>query len=369
MKNKISQRVNKIKESPIRKIFSLAAANRGEFINLSIGQAHFKTSLKLKKSAQKAIEHDCNFYEQTAGNILLRKKIAEKLNKKNKIKASYENILISSGVSGGIFLALSSLINEKDEVIITDPLFTMYEQILNFLGAKILYHDTYPDFRLNPEKLKKLISKKTKLIIINSPNNPTGMVYDKLELTKLAEIADKYKTLILSDEIYEVFDYNKKFLSIGSIYQNTITLNGFSKSHSIPGWRLGYVHAPNEIIEAMKKLQQYTFVCAPSFAQQAIISEINADLSSQVAEYKKNSEFIYKKMSNDFNLQKPEGAFYAFIKLPKNKKFIENAIKNKVLIVPGSAFSRKNTHFRISFATDLNTLEKGIEILKKIELK
>jgi aspartate/methionine/tyrosine aminotransferase len=365
MSIKTSKRADKISKSPIRAVFDLAAGNKGEYINLAIGQPHFDVPSMLKTSTIRAIEEGSNSYEQSIGNIGLRKKIAEKLKNKNFINADYNNIIITSGVSGGIFLALSSIIDENDEVIISDPLFGMYKQILNFLGAKIIIHNTYPEFRLKAEKLKKLISKKTKLIIINSPNNPTGMVYDKNELCKLAEIADKFNTPVLSDEIYEKFDYKNKFFSIGSIYENTITLNGFSKSHSITGWRLGYAHAPAEIIEAMVKIQQYTFVCAPSLAQKAMINNININLSRNIAQYKKNSQLVFKEMRNNFDLIEGEGAFYAFIKIP-NKNFIKKAIEKKVLIVPGSAFSVRNTHFRLSFAAKTEDLKKGLDILNSL---
>jgi len=360
----LSDRINKIEESGIRKIFTLSAGNQDGYINLSIGQPDFQISKKLKQAAREAIENNNNSYTQTQGNIKLREKIAKKLDSENNIKAKSEEIIITAGVSGAIFLLFNAVFNPKDEVIVPDPYFVMYRQLLNFLDVKMIPLDTYLDFHLKGKKLEKLITKRTKAIIINSPNNPTGAVYGKEELGGVAKIARKHELLVISDEIYEKFDYENKFFSIGGIYKNTVTLNGFSKSHAITGWRLGWAHGPKEIIKAMNKLQQYTFVCAPSFAQRALLNEFNADIKKEVKRYKDNRDFLYNSLKDKYELNMPEGAFYAFIKIPDGQKdFIKKAIKNKLLIVPGNVFSKRDDYFRVSFAVDKETLKKGVEIL------
>ena len=363
----LSNRINKIEESGIRKIFALAAGNRGRYINLSIGQPDFQVPKKIKQAAKKAIEKNNNSYTQTQGNMKLREKIVGKLNSENNIKAKSEEIIITAGVSGAIFLLFSSVLNPGDEVIVPDPYFVMYRQLLNFLDVKMMPLNTYPDFHLRGKRLEKLITRKTKTIIINSPNNPTGAVYGKDELGEAAKIARKHDLLVISDEIYEKYDYENKFFSIGSIYNNTVTLNGFSKSHAITGWRLGYAHGPKEIIRAMNKLQQYTFVCAPSFTQGALLNEFNADIKKEVKRYKDNRDFLYNSLKDKYKLNIPEGAFYAFIKTPDNQKdFIKKAIDNKLLIVPGNVFSKRDDYFRVSFAVDKETLKKGVEILSRM---
>jgi len=248
------------------------------------------------------------------------------------------------------------------------------------LEAKFVSLDTYPansgagqDFHIDPEKLEKLITPacagqapKTKAILLNSPNNPTGAVYTKEELEKIADIARKNDLLVISDEIYEKFDYDNNFFSIGSIYKKTVTLNGFSKSHSITGWRVGYAHGPKEIIEAMNKLQQYTFVCSPSFAQFALAEELSPEIG-EIENYKKKRDFVYENLRDKYELNIPEGAFYAFVKIPESQKdFVNKCIKNKLLVVPGNVFSDRNDYFRISFAADDEMLKKGIEILKSL---
>jgi len=362
----LSKRIQKIESSGIRKVFDLATKNKGKFVNFSIGQPHFETPKKLKISAQKAILDNCNAYTPTQGILKLREEISKNLKKTRKIKANPENIIITAGTSGAIFLLFSSIFDAGDEVILLDPYFVMYQQILNFLGVKIKYLDTYPDFHINPEKLEKIISPKTKVIIINSPNNPTGAVYAKKEIEKVVKIAKKNDLLIISDEIYDAYDYDQNFFSPASIYEKTILLSGFSKSHSITGWRIGYAYGPSEIIEAMNKLQQYTFVCAPSFAQNAMLGNIDSIPKDEIINYKKKRNFVYENLKDLYELNMPEGAFYAFIKIPKNQKnFIEKLLKNNLLVVPGEVFSQKKGYFRISFAVSDEELEKGIDILKK----
>lgn len=363
----LSQRLNQIEESGIRKIFNLAAQSKGEFVNLSIGQPHFPASKRLKESACRAIKDDRNIYTVTAGQLELREKIALKLRLENNIPAKAEDVIVTSGSSGSIFLAMSATLNPGDEIIITDPYFVSYKQVALFLGLKIRFWNTYPDFRPDTANLEKLITKKTKALFLNSPNNPTGMAYGKDEIEAIARIAKKHKLLVFSDEIYEKFDYENKHYSIGRIYDKTVTLNGFSKSHSITGWRLGYAHGPSEIIAGMQKLQQYTFVCAPSMAQFAIIDCFDDLPTKEYAAYKDKRDLLYDSLKAKYDLVKTEGAFYAFIRIPdKRPNFVEELIKKKLLVVPGSVFSERSTHFRVSFAVDDKTLEKGIRILNSM---
>ncbi len=363
----LSERIKNIESSGIRKIFELAANNKGDFVDLSIGQPHYSANKNLKINACRGVQENNNLYSSTQGILSLRQEIAGKLKKQNNINANPEDIIITSGVSAGIFLAFSSIINRNDEVILPDPCFVLYRQIIKFLGGKPVFLDTYPNFHINPDNLEKLITKKTKAVVINSPSNPTGMVYGKEEIAQIVKVANKHKLLIVSDEVYENFDYEKKFFSPASIYFNTITLNGFSKSHFITGWRLGYAHGPKKIIQAMNKLQQYTFVCAPTPLQHALVGCIEKESNKKVEEYKKNRALLYSKLKNFYEFKITEGAFYAFIKIPKGQKdFINKVIKNKLLVVPGEVFSEKRGYFRISFAVPRQTLEKGIKILLKV---
>jgi len=356
-----------MEESGIRKVFEMAAQNQGDMVDFSIGQPHFYTPESLKESLCRAGQEDFNRYTSTKGLQGLREQIVSKLQNRNGISASMEEVMVTSGVSGAIFLSLASIVDPGDEVVLPDPYFVLYKQLLDFLGAETVFWDTYPDFHPDPDKLKKLINSRTKAVILNTPNNPTGMVYSRSELEKVAEVAEQKGVWVLADEVYEKFDFDNRFFSIGSIYDKTITWNGFSKSHLITGWRVGYVHAPAEIIEAMNKLQQYTFVCAPAPTQRALELEGEIDLSHCVNVYKSNRDLLVSRLKSEYQFRTPEGGYYAFVKYPEGKKdLVQDLIRYQVLVIPGEVFSRKSGYFRISLAVDPETLKKGIEILNKI---
>jgi len=368
VKKYLADRTALIDASGIRKIFNLAASMKDP-VNFSIGQPDFDVPEPLRQVAIDAIQHGKNKYTQTGGDPALCAKIAGQIT----AQFGWQNpsVLFASGVSGGLLLAFMSLINPGDEVIIPDPYFVMYKHLVNLLGGKCVFIDTYPDFRLHPEKIADKITNKTKLIVINSPCNPTGSVYSPQELKQLAEIAAKNETLILSDEIYEKFCYDSEYPSIASFYPNTIIMKGFSKSYAMTGWRLAYVAVPENlksIIEEMTKIQQYTFVCAPSPFQQAAIAALDYDISDLIAGYKTKRDIMYEGLKDKFEMIKPAGAFYTFIKAPNGNgtAFVEKAIKNNVLIIPGKVFSEKDTHFRLCYTTTNDKIQKGIEILRKI---
>ena len=368
MEKYISERVKAIDASGIRKVFALAADMKDP-VNLSIGQPDFDVPEEIKEKAIQAIKDGFNKYSQTAGDAELLAKIKKVVEK----ETGWQNpqVLVASGVSGGLMLAFMAMINPGDEVIIPDPYFVIYKHIVKMLGGRCIFIDTYPDFRLPTGKIKKAITDKTKLIIVNSPCNPTGAVYTENELKELAELAGKNDIPILSDEIYDKFCYDGNCPSIAEFYENTILLKGFSKAYGMPGWRLGYLavgqHLKN-LLEQMLKIQQYTFVCAPTPFQKAAIAALDVDVSKYIEQYKIKRDIIYQGLCKKFEFKKPQGAFYAFIKAPNERatEFVEKAIKNNVLIIPGNVFSEKDTHFRISYATSNDKLQQGIEILRSL---
>jgi len=206
------------------------------------------------------------------------------------------------------------------------------------------------------------------MLIVNSPANPTGAVYSERELRDIAQIAAKRDLLVVSDEIYQHFCYDEPFVSMASVYENTLLLRGFSKSYAMTGWRLGWCAGPRAIIEKMTMLQQYSFVCAPSMAQAAGLVALKTDISRHVADYRRKRDMVYEALAEPFGLIKPQGAFYAFVPAPGQDatKFVTKAIENNVLIIPGEVFSQKNTHFRLSYATGDDKLQQGLEILVKL---
>ena len=361
-----SKRVRKMNASGIRKVFELGKSLEDP-IDLSIGAPDFAVSENIKKAAVKAIKTNKNSYSLTQGIPELRAAVIKKLKDKNGIRANDENIIITSAVSGGLNLALPSLIDSGDEVIIFDPSFPGYrQQILLFSGVPVRVSKS-KDFSIDFSKLEKSVTKKTKAIIFNTPENPTGYVAKMSEIKKLAALAKKYKLTIISDEIYEDFVYDETHISIGKFYKNTVTLGGFSKSHAMTGWRVGYLCAPKELAEEMKKVQQFTYVCAPAPFQYAAIEALKTDVSKNIAAYHKKRDLVYAGLNDYYEMEKSAGAFYFFIKYPfSSEKFQKECLKHNLLIVPGDVFSRRNTHFRLSFATSDKNLEKAVEILRNI---
>ena len=360
----MTKRIDEIHSSKIRELFQRAAKLENA-INFGIGQPDFKVPQQVKNNLIDAINEDKTGYTQTAGITELKEKILEKYSP-NKFA---EDVLISSGVTGGIFLSYSAILEEQDELIVFDPYFVMYPDLCNFLNAKAVIVKTNPNFTINTDNLKQAISPKTKAILINSPNNPSGYVYSKEELEQIIEVAKENNLWIISDEVYEDFNYEDKFISTGELYDKTIVLGGFSKNFALTGLRLGYIVGPKEIIEDMTKLQQYTYVCAPSIVQHAVAKNFNLDIKAQIENSKTKKDLIYNLLKNSFEITKPSGAFYMYPKLPEGisaTDFSEECLKNNLIIIPGSAFSKSDNYFRISYATSEDKLKQGAQILIKV---
>lgn len=354
-----------ISASGIRKVFDLAKSLKDP-VNLSIGQPDFDIPEELKEEAIKWIKDGFNNYTPTQGIPELIEAVNGKI--KDSTGRTFEDTMITSGTSGGLILACLVLINPGDEVIFPDPYFVMYKHLVNLTGGVPVIVDTYPDFKLSAEKLEQAITPKTKIIILNTPANPTGAVYSDEEIQAIAQVAKRHNVLVIADEIYENFCYDAPFSSICKYYDNVLLLNGFSKSHAMTGWRVGYASGSRQIIQEMAKLQQFSFVCAPSFAQKAAVKAFDINVDKTLAEYKVKRDLIYNGLKDKFEVEKPGGAFYIFPKAPGGDatKFVEKAIKNNLLIIPGSVFSDKDTHFRISFAASNETINRGIEILNSL---
>ncbi len=366
----LADRTKLIDSSGIRKVFDFASKLENP-INLSIGQPDFDVPEEVKKEAISWIEKGFNRYTVTQGIPELRQKVAEHIKKTRGVEYDPETeVFITSGVSGGLLLSLMVLMNAGDEVIVPDPYFVMYKHLTTLLGGVPVFLDTYPDFMIYPDKLKKLITPRTKLMFINSPSNPTGVVLDEDVLREVGKVASDNGIFVISDEIYETFVYDDDFVSIAPFVDKSrlILLGGFSKNVAMTGWRVGWAAGPKEVISEMVKIQQYTFVCAPSFAQKAALKAFDLDYSEIRNKYRKKRDIIFSILSEEFRLVKPRGAFYAFPEVRKVRasEFVEAVIKNGVLIIPGSVFSEKDTHFRLSFAAPDDILEMGCRKIVEI---
>lgn len=336
-------------------------------INLSIGLPDFPVAEPVKQAAIEAILDDHAQYTVTQGLPELRNALQSQVDKA--LGHSDRQVMVTSGTAGGLTLALSVVVNPGDEVLIFDPYFVMYRHLVTWVGGVSVIVDTYPDFQIDMARVEASITPKTKAIILNSPSNPTGVVLTKQTMKDLAEICHRHQILIISDEVYAAFSYDGDFLSPASFNENVLVCDGFSKTHGMTGWRLGFAHGPAQIIQEMNKLQQFSFICAPSMVQHAAVTALKTDMTDRIAAYKLKRDFVVHSLTQSgYELVKPEGAFYAFPKAPwgTGSEFVAEAIRNQLLIIPGNVFSQKDTHFRISYAVDDRTLNRGMEVLKQI---
>jgi len=364
--HRIADRLASLDASGIRKVFDLAAKMKNP-INLSIGQPDFDVPDAVKQEAVAAILRGENKYTQTQGLQVLRDRL--RVMCRQEFGWGDDRLfLISSGVSGALMLSLLATVNPGDEVVFLDPYFVMYSHLVNLCSGVPVCVQTYPDFRLDPRRLADAITDRTRLLIINSPANPTGAAFTRSELEAIAEVARRRDLLVISDEIYNLFCYDQAFVSMAEVYENTLLMRGFSKSYAMTGWRMGWCTGPQPIIEKMTMLQQYSFVCAPSMAQAAAVVALEVDMSAHVADYRRKRDMVYDALGPAMGLVKPGGAFYAFVPAPGGDAtaFVTRAIENQVLVIPGNVFSARDTHFRISYATSDDKLARGLEILVKL---
>ena len=377
----ITDRLRAIDASGIRRVFDLGEKLEDP-VNLSIGQPDFNVPDSLKDAAIDAIQSDFNRYTVTQGIPQLHDKVAGQIGAEFPlIQEGLDDgdlgILIISGVSGGLMLALLTCVGPGDEVLIPDPYFVMYRHLVTLAGATPVLVDTYPDFQLTAEQVESHISPCSKMLMVNSPSNPTGVVLNDEHYRELAELADRCNLLLISDEIYEQFCYEKVVYADGGLLRcpspatynrNVLLLRGFSKTYGMTGWRLGYAVGPMPIIEQMTKLQQYSFVCAPSMTQAAGVVAFDLDMSDFVEQYRRKRDLVVEALAGVYDLTTPGGAFYAFPQVPAHlgltaTQFVEQAIERNLLIIPGSVFSDRDTHIRLSYACDDAVLKRGLEIL------
>lgn len=365
MTMQLADRMADFDSSGIRKVFDLASQMANP-INLSIGQPDFEVPAEVKRAAINAIASNKNGYAVSQGMPVLRDKLQAR------IDAEYghgeRGVIVTSGTSGGLVLAILALINPGDEVIVFDPCFVMYPSLVKLAGGRCVFVDTYPDFHVDPEKVKSAINPRTRLILFNSPGNPTGAVASQAETRTLADLAAERGIALISDEIYREFCYDQAFCSPARFNRDTLVIDGFSKTYGVTGWRLGYAHGPKQVIDAMVKLQQYTFVCAPQPAQWAGAVALDVDMSDHIAAYRAKRDRLLAGLAGAYEVATPGGAFYAFPKAPWGtaSEFVAEAIGNELLIIPGNIFSRRDTHFRISYAASDETIDRGLAVLRRL---
>jgi aspartate/methionine/tyrosine aminotransferase len=377
----IAERVKAIKPSATVALPDRARALRQkgiDVIDLSEGEPHFDTPQKIKAAAKKALDEGFVHYIASAGLEELRKAICEKLKVDNQIEADPSEVIVTVGAKQALFTAMLSVINPGDEVLIPDPHWSSHAAGVILSGGKPIPISLleFKDFRLDEEEIKKKITKKTKMIIISSPHNPTGTVFPKEDLKMVSDLANDHNFLVLTDEIYEKIVYNgNRHYSIASfpnMKDRTITVNAFSKTYSMTGWRLGYAVANKQIIDNMLKIQQHSVTHASSFIQKAAVvalKECEEDVKSMVKEFKKNRDYFVKELNKmgKFSCWMPKGAFFAFPKIVGTKMSSEEMTEYllneaHVLTVPGSAFGELGKgYIRIVYSRPMEELEEAVQ--------
>jgi aspartate/methionine/tyrosine aminotransferase len=347
-------------------------------IHMEVGEPDFDTPEHIKKAAKEALERGLTKYTPSLGMPELREAIADHLNTKG-IGATPNEIIVTPGAKHAIFCAIISALDPGDEIIIPSPCWT-YEGIALIAGAKVEYVETRPEngFRVEIEKVKEKLSPKTRMLLLNYPNNPTGAVIGKNEMKALADLAVDHDLWVISDEIYDCLVYDGEHVSIASLpnmKDRTIYINGFSKAYAMTGWRLGYAFAPKELIKEMSKVQQASTSCVAQFIQFAGVAALRGPqdfVLKMKEEYRRRRDAIVDGLNSidGFNCNKPSGAFYVFPSIAfgvSSAKLCERMlVEARVAAVPGSEFGPYGEgHVRFSYATSMQNIEKAIEKLRK----
>ena len=362
----ISKRAGAFDSSGIRKVFDLAARLEDP-INLSIGQPDFEMPPAAREAAKAAIDAGRNGYTPTQGISLLRNRLEEQV--RRELGQPRRHLCLTSGSSGALVLVLMSLIDPGDEVIIFEPAFVMYRPLVEFLGGSCVVIDTAPDFRIDLDRVAAAISPATRAILLNTPANPTGVVADAGTVRDLARLAERRGVTLISDELYRSYCYDAEFASPALHSESVVVIDGFSKSHAMTGWRVGWVHGPQAVVDACTMLQQYTFVCAPQVGQWAALAALDCSMELPLAECRRKRDTLMAGLRGHYQFVQPGGAFYLYPEAPggSGKAFAERAVEQeKLLVVPGSVFGAADSHFRIAYTVTDQMLERGIAALQRL---
>ncbi|MDP1853134.1 MAG: pyridoxal phosphate-dependent aminotransferase [Candidatus Omnitrophota bacterium] len=381
--NKLAQRVKDIEPSSTLAITARAKKMRQEgldVISFAAGEPDFDTPQYIKDAAIKALAEGFTKYTPSSGIPELKKAIQKKFKLDNSLDYEPEQIIVSCGAKHSLFNIIQVLVDKNAEVLIPSPYWVSYLEMVKFAQGKavILKTDSRNSFKLNAEILSKNITKKTKLLILNSPSNPAGCVYKREELDDIAQICVKNKLWVLSDEIYEKLIYeNNKHISIATlnndIYKLTFVVNGVSKAYSMTGWRIGYLAGDKEAVEATARLQDHSTSNPCSISQKAALAALSSDngfIDKMRLEFEERRNLMLSELDKiGLDYIKPEGAFYVFLDISKAKigswEFCDKFLAEKyVAVIPGAAFGNDN-YVRFSFAASMPEIKKGLERLRE----
>ncbi|MDD5595425.1 MAG: pyridoxal phosphate-dependent aminotransferase [Candidatus Omnitrophica bacterium] len=381
---RLAERLKKINPSSTLTITSKAKKLKAEgrdIVSFGAGEPDFDTPDFVKEAGVNAIKSGFTKYTPTTGTPELNKAISEKFKKDNSLNYDPSQIVVSCGAKHSIFNILFVLIDRADEVLIPCPYWVSYPEMVNLCEGTPKFIKTKPEnkFKMTLDDLERHINPKAKILILNSPSNPTGCVYTPEELKEIAKICVKKKIFVISDEIYEKIIYDgathTSIASLGKdIYDLSITVNGLSKSYSMTGWRIGYMGGPQDIVDAISKLQDHTTSCPSSISQKAAVAALNdsGDFAKKLTlEFQQRRDYCLKRLGGmqRIGFVKPEGAFYIFCDISKTRlkslsfanRLLDEAM---VAVIPGDGFGRDD-YIRISFATSMEQLEKGLNRIEE----
>lgn len=382
---KIASRMENLSPSVTMAITALARelkAQGKDILSFSAGEPDFDTPEVIKEAAIQAIKDGHTKYTAVEGTIETKQAIINKLKKDHGIEYQLDEIIVSNGAKHSLFNLFQCLIEEGDEVIIQAPYWVTYPEQVKYSGGVPVFIETddVDNFKITAEQLKAVITPKTKILLLNTPSNPSGAVYTREELNSLAEVLKGTDILVLSDEMYEKIMYDgKEFCAVASInddmFQRTITINGISKAVAMTGWRYGYVATPHkDLVKAMTKLQGQVTSNVNAVTLHAAVTALDgsadADIEKMRKKFEKRRDIAVKQFNEIEGLTclKPDGAFYLFVNIkgfnPDSMKFAADLLEQEgVAVVPGLAFGTEG-YFRFSYATDLPTIEEGIRRIK-----
>lgn len=373
---RFNQQVYKIAVSLIRQFDERVSGIDG-MLKLTLGEPDFNTPEHVKEAGRQAITENFSHYSGMAGLTDVREAAAYYL--KERYGLSYhpqKEILVTVGATEAISAALLSMLEAGDKVLLPAPIYPGYEPVITLAGAEAIYMDTTNNgFVLSPEVLETTLQEqgdKVKAVILNYPSNPTGVTYDREEVQALAEVLQKYPVFVISDEVYSELSYDQTHVSIAEfIPEQTILINGLSKSHAMTGWRIGFIFAPESLTAQIIKVHQYLVTAASTISQKAAVEALTAgllDAAVMKEEYRKRRDFVYDEMSQlGFEVAKPAGAFYLFAKIPAgylqdSMAFcVDLAEKNKLAVIPGVAFGLEGEGYvRVSYAAEMASLKEAM---------
>ena len=386
----ISQRSHTVMPSGIRRVSELKATLKDP-IDLSLGQPSEPVPDPIKRAAVDAILADKNGYTVTRGIPELQRRIRRELHESHgwPTDESAYGVIVVAGTSAALVLAALATLNAGDECVLQDPYFVLYPPLAHMCGATPVFCDTYPDFRMTAARVEPLLTRRSKFVLCCSPSNPSGVTLSQREVDDLADLCVSRGVLLISDEIYDRFAFPEGAghtpgaAGFGRApspctarpgrepWNELLLVRGFGKTYGCTGWRMGYVAGPTALLTEMTKLNQYNFVCAPSMAQWGCLAAMDTNIDGIISTYARRRDTVVAALDGLCELPPPTGAFYAFPKVPERlgmtaSEFCHAAYERSVLIVPGGVFSKRDTHFRLSYAAPDATLERGLGIIAEM---